>query len=174
VADAPDTIKVTYHRDLRGRLWQIWIRRGLMSLVAVVPIVALFNVFGQRPTTSSATPPAAQFKVYAPTHLRGGLLYMARFTITARRDLKRALLILSPGWLEQITVNTIEPSPIGEASSNGRLTLQLGHIPAGQTYVLYMDFQVNPTNVGHRAQDVTLADGNTALATLHRNVTIYP
>jgi hypothetical protein len=37
-----------------------------------------------------------------------------------------------------------------------------------------MDFQVNPTNVGHRSQDVTLADGNTALVTLHRNVTIFP
>jgi hypothetical protein len=174
VADAPDTIKVTYHRDLRGRLWQIWVRRVLMSLVTLVPIVALFNVFGQRPATSAATAPAANFKVYAPTHLRGGLLYMARFTIDARRDLKKATLILSPGWAEQITVNTIEPSPIGEGSSNGRLVFQLGHIPAGQVYILFMNFQVNPTNVGHRAQDVTLADGSSALVTLHRNVTIYP
>ena len=174
VADAPDTIKVSYHRDLRGRMWQIWVRRALMSLVVVIPMIALFNVFGQRPATSAGTAPAADVKVYAPTHLRGGLLYMARFTIRARQDLKRALLILSPGWAEQITINTIEPSPIGEASSNGRLTLQLGHIAAGSKYVLFMEFQVNPTNVGHRAQDVTLADGNTALVTLHRNITVFP
>jgi hypothetical protein len=174
VAGAPDTIKVTQHRDLRGRLWQIWVRRVLMSLVALIPIVALFNLFGQRPVTSNAAAPAASLKVYGPTHLRGGLLYMTRFQITARTDVKKAILILSPGWAEGITINTIEPSPIGEGSSNGRLTFQLGHIPAGGSYLLFMEFQVNPTNVGHRAQDVTLADGSTALLTIHRNVTVFP
>lgn len=174
MADAPDTIKVTRHRDLRGRLGQIWIRRGLMSLVAVLPIVGLFNVFGQRPATSIGNAPKAQLKVYAPTHLRGGLLFMARFRIEAKSDLKKATLILDPGWAEGITVNTIEPSPLGQGSSNGKLVLQLGHIPAGQQYLLFMEFQVNPTNVGHRSQNVTLADGSTALVTLHRKVTVYP
>jgi hypothetical protein len=162
------------HRDLVGRLWQIWVRRGLMALIAVLPVVALFNVFGQRPVTSQAAAPRAALKVFAPTHLRGGLIYMARFHITANDDLKKAALILSPGWAEGITINTIEPSPLGEGSSNGRIVLQLGHIPARQSYILFMEFQVNPTNVGHRAQDVTLADGNTALVTLRRNVTVYP
>ena len=174
MADAPDTIDLPRDRDLRGRLWQIWVRRGLMSLVAVIPIVALFNVFGQRPATSNAAAPAASLKVYAPMHLRGGLLYMARFTITAHSDVKKAILILSPGWADGITINTIAPSPISEGSSNGRLTFELGHIPAGGSYVLFMDFQVNPTNVGRRSQDVTLADGSTALLTIHRDVTIYP
>jgi len=174
VADKPDTINLTEHRDLRGRLWQIWVRRGLMTLIAAIPVVALFNVFGQRPTTSQAAAPTATLKVFAPTHLRGGLLYMARFHIAARTDLKKATLILSSGWAEGITINTIEPSPIGEGSSNGKLVFQLGHIPAGNSHILFMEFQVNPSNVGHRAQDVTLADGSTALITLHRNVTIYP
>jgi hypothetical protein len=145
-----------------------------MGLVALVPVLALFNLFGQRPVDMTARTPKASFNLYAPTRLRGGLLYMARFRITATRDLKKANLILEPGWAEAITINTIEPSPIGEGSSNGRLVLQLGHIPAGQKYTLFMDFQVNPTNVGHRSQDVTLADGDTALVTLHRAVTIYP
>jgi hypothetical protein len=174
VPDAPDTIKVAQHRDLRGRAWQIWVRRTLMALVTVIPIAALFNVFGQRPATSEGAAPKASLKVYGATHLRGGLLYMARFRINARSDLKKAILILDPGWAEGITINTIEPSPIGEGSSNGRLTFELGHIRAGGSYVLFMDFQVNPTNVGHRSQDVTLADGSTALVTLHRKVTIFP
>jgi hypothetical protein len=99
---------------------------------------------------------------------------MVRFHVTAHSDLKKAILILSPGWAEDITINTIEPSPISEGSSNGRLTFDLGHIPAGGSYLLFMDFQVNPTNVGRRPQDVTLADGNTALITLHRTITVYP
>jgi hypothetical protein len=171
---APETLTLARHRDLRGRRWQIWLRRGLMSLIVLVPVLALFNVFGQRPATSKASAARASLSVYAPTHLRGGLLYMARFRITAHSGLKRAILILSSGWAEGITINTIEPTPISEGSANGKLTLELGHIPAGKSYVLYMDFQVNPTNVGHRAQDVTLADGSTVLLSMHRTVTVFP
>jgi hypothetical protein len=46
--------------------------------------------------------------------------------------------------------DTIEPSPVDETSNDGRLSLDLGRIDAGRTFVLYMQFQTNPTNVGHR------------------------
>ena len=51
---------------------------------------------------------------------------------------------------------------------------ELGHIPAGQRHLLFLHFQVNPTNVGHRRQDVELRDGNTPLLALDRSVSIYP
>jgi hypothetical protein len=174
VADVPDTIVLKRDRDLDGRGWHIWLRRALLTLLAVVPVLALFNVFGQRPATSIAATPSAQLEVYAPSHLRGGLLYMARFTVHARQDLKKATLVLDSGWAESITVNTIEPSPVGEASDNGRLSFDLGHIPAGQKFTLFMEFQVNPTNIGHRSQDVELRDGDTRILTIHRTVTVYP
>ena len=75
---------------------------------------------------------------------------MARFHITAQRDLAHATVVLSPGWLESQTLNTVEPSPVNEASNNGQLSFDLGHIPAGQSHLLFLEFQVNPTNVGHR------------------------
>jgi hypothetical protein len=81
---------------------------------------------------------------------------------------------LGPGWLEGMTVNTIEPSPVGEASNNGRLSLDLGHIPAGESYLLFMQFQTNPTNVGHRDASVTLKDGDTKLLHVDRTITIFP
>jgi hypothetical protein len=37
-----------------------------------------------------------------------------------------------------------------------------------------MQFQVNPTNVGRRSQDVGLYDGDTALVSVDRTVTIFP
>ena len=137
-------------------------------------LLALFNVFGQRPETSRAASSAATLKVYAPSRLRGGLIYMARFTITAQRELKQATLVLDPGWAESITINTIEPSPVGEASANGSLSFELGHIPSGERYRLFMEFQVNPTNVGSRAQDVQLLDGDTPILTIRRSVVVYP
>jgi hypothetical protein len=53
--------------------------------------------------------------------------------------------------------------------------LQLGHVPAGQSYILFMEFQVNPTNVAwHRPQNVELDDGNTKVLTIKRDVVVYP
>ncbi len=174
MADIPDALVLKRDRDLSGREWHIWVRRGLLLLVGALVIAALANVFGQRPATARATAPAAALSVYAPTHLRGGLLWQARFHIDARLEIKDAILVLGPGWLEGTTVNTIEPSPVGEASDDGRLSLDLGHIPAGRKYLLFMDFQVNPTNVGRRDRTVELFDGTTRLLALDQTVTIFP
>jgi hypothetical protein len=145
-----------------------------LTLVAVVPVLALFNLFGQRPATSTASVPAATLSVYAPTRLRGGLLWEARFHITAHRDIKNAILVLGTGWAEGMSINTIEPGPTGEASRNGRFSFTLGNIPQHQSFVLFMQFQVNPTNVGHRSRSTVLYDGNTELAAVHQKVTIFP
>jgi hypothetical protein len=170
----PDGIVLTRNRDLVGRRYQVWIRRGFLLVFAAVPVVALFNVFGQRPDTTIARSPAASLKLYAPAHLRGGLLFSARFHVKARQELRDAILVLDSGWAEGMAINTIEPSPVGEASRDGKLSFDLGHVPAGQSYILFMQFQVNPTNVGYRSQDVELFDGKTRLLTIHRAVTIYP
>jgi hypothetical protein len=175
MTDVPDTLVLKRDRDLEGRRNDIWIRRGLMALVAVVPVVALFNVFGQRPDTTTLVSPAASLKIYAPSKLRGGLLYEARFHVTARQELKDAYLVLGTGWAEGMSINTIEPSPVSEASNNGRLSFELGHIPAGQSHILFMQFQVNPTNVAFgRPQTVWLTDGKIRLITYERELTVFP
>jgi hypothetical protein len=174
VADVPQTIVLKRDRDLEGRSWEVWVRRGLFWLLPLVTLLALLNLFGQRPTTSLGDAGGASLKVYSPSRVRAGLIYQARFHVIAQRDLKRATLVLDPGWLEGMTVNTIEPQPVTEGSANGRLTLGLGHIPAGQSYLLFVYFQTNPTNVGHRNQNVTLKDGNQTLLHLTRTITIFP
>jgi hypothetical protein len=176
MADVPDTLVLKRDRDLDGRLWHIWVRRGLLTVVGLVPLLALFNVFGQRPDTwtAQAASGTATLKLYAPSRVRGGLLWQARFRITAKQELKQATLVLHPGWLEGMTLNTVEPAPVGEASKNGRLSFELGHIPAGQKYTLFMDFQVNPTNVGSHSQDVELTDGDMHILTIDRDVTVFP
>jgi hypothetical protein len=174
VSRIPDTIVLRRDRELESRQNDIWVRRGLLALVCVVPVLALANLFGQQPETSAAAVGAARFSVSAPSRVRGGLLYQARFEIAAKQKLDQAELVLDPGWLDGLTVNTIEPSPVSETSENGKLALDLGSIPAGQSYVLVLAFQVNPTTVGRQSQDVTLYDGKRALATLHRTLTVFP
>jgi hypothetical protein len=173
MAGTPDFLTLRRNRDDAGRT-ETPLRRVLLAVVFLFCLAGLLNVFGQRPDTSKAAVPAASLKVYAATRVRGGLYYEARFTVTARRDLKDATLVLEPGWAEGITINTVEPSPVGEASRDGNLVFELGHIPAGTSYVFFLQLQVNPTNVGRRSQDVALYDGETFLTSVERTVTVFP
>jgi hypothetical protein len=175
VTDVPDLLVLKRHRDLEGVRRVPWPRWLVIGTIVAFSVLGLLNVFGQRPVTSTAKSSAASLRLYAPTHLRGGLLFSARFHIDARRDLKHAVLILDPGWVEGMSINTIEPSPLGEASSNGRITLSLGHIAKGTSYLLFIEAQVNPTNIAwHRPAGVTLADGSTPLLRITRRLDIYP
>jgi hypothetical protein len=174
VADIPDRIVLKRHRDLDDRAHHIWYRRALVALLAVFLLFGVFNVFGQRPAGHTVDSPEASLELYAPSKVRGGVFFESRFTITAHTDVKNAVLQLSPGWVEGMQINTIEPSPLGEASRNGDLLFTLGHIPAGQKFRLFMQFQVSATNVGRRHADVTLYDGAKKLIHIDREVTVYP
>jgi hypothetical protein len=173
MAETPEFLTLKRNRDESGKR-ELPIRRIVSGLIALFCLAGLLNAFGQRPATSKAAVAAASLKVYAPKRIRGGLFYEARFTIDARQDLKKATLVLDSGWAEGITINTIEPSPVGEASRDGRLVFELGHVPAGDSHILFVQLQVNPTNVGHRSQNVALYDGDTFLTSIEREVTVFP
>ena len=145
-----------------------------MLPVLLLPVVVLFNVVGQRSSTTTVTSPKATLALRAPSRVRGGLLYQTRFTIVAHQELKDATLVLNEGWIDGLTVNTIEPGPVNEASRNGDLALELGHLAAGAKYVLYMDYQVNPTTVGSRTLHLELDDGEQPVASLTRHLRIWP
>lgn len=169
----PDGIVLERHRDLAGTRGGR-VQAALAAALLVFLLLGLLGVFGQRPVTTHAIFPAATLEVAAPTRIRGGLLYQARFRIRPRRDMKNAILVLGSGWLENMTIDTIEPSPLGQASRHGSLVLTLGHIPAGGNYTLYFQYQVNPTNVGSRSQNVELDDGPRVVGFVHRSLTVFP
>jgi len=174
MADAPDGIVLGRHRDLQGRRHQVWFRRGLLAAIAVVPVLGLFNVFGQRPTDSEAAGQAATLMLSAPQRARGGLLYQAHFTIEAHQDLQKAALVLHPDWLQGMTLNTLEPSPTEETSENGAVRLEFGPIAAGNRFDVFLQYQVNPTAVGPRKQWVDLVDGQTRIASIQRGLFLFP
>ncbi len=136
-------------------------------------MLGLLNVFGQRPQTNTANANGVELEVYSPRRLRSGLFFMSRFTIRAEQEIEAATL-LDSGWLEGITLNTLVPSPVGEANRDGRIALDLGRVSAGTKHVFFLHFQVNPTEIGRREQDVELHDGESRLLHIDRTVTIFP
>jgi hypothetical protein len=173
VAELPQFLSLNDNRDRSERV-ELTVRRAIFAAISVIAVLALLNVFGQRPETTAVSSDAADLEVFAPTALRGGLYYEGRLKVEPKRDIEKATLVLDSGWTEQMQINTIEPSPVGEASRGGKLTFDFGHLAADDKLVVYLQFQVNPTNVGRRSQDVELYDDTTLLARADRTVTVFP
>lgn len=152
-----------------------WTRRVLLGLLAVLVVLGLANTFGQSPTVSQAQAPVATLRVTAPADLRGGLIFQVRVDIEARSSLAKPSLEFSPAWFEAMTLNSLAPQPATESTRDGDPVFVLSPIPAGHRATYWFYFQVNPTNVGwHRTETLTLFDGATRLAAIHRTITIYP
>jgi hypothetical protein len=170
----PDGLTLKHHRDLEGRERRPRARRGLIGALAGILVLGLFNVFGQHVSVDAAELPAARFEVSAPDDLRGGLFFEARYSIEAVEEIENATIVLDQSWLEDITLNTVEPAPVGESSRDGDIAFELGRIPAGDEYHFYLHFQVNPTALGSRSQNVALYDGEELLASFERDAFVWP
>lgn len=171
---APAGLTLTTNRD-RERWWQsVWIRRVLLLVPLALVVAALLNVFGQHATASVVNGDRAKLTVFAPTHARSGLIYAARFRVDAKQELKKATLVLDGGWADGYTVNGEAPQPVGDASADGKLSFDLGHVRAGQQYTFWLSLQINPTTIGRHRQNVWLYDGTTLVAVMKRSILIYP
>jgi len=82
--------------------------------------------------------------------------------------------VLSPSWLEGLTLNPIEPAPGGEEWGRDGLVLRFPPIEAGGELAFFLQYQVNPITVERRDQRVQLRDGETVLATIDRTFTVFP
>jgi hypothetical protein len=174
MADAPDQLDLGRHRDLQGRGSHVWVRRGILTLLGAIVLAALLGTFGQHPATSHAQGADARLEVQSPARLRGGLIFQARFTIAAVRRIAKPTLVLGSGWFESMSINSTEPNPVEEKVVGRDVRMTFEALPAGTSTTVWIYFQVNPTNVGSRSQDVRLEDGERTLAAVHRSVTIFP
>ncbi len=164
------------YRDISGsgRAYDPWVRRCVLLVLGLLVLAALLNRFGQHPVTSNAAAPSATLEVQSPENLRAGLIFQARFTIAARERLAKPTLILQRGWFESMSVNSIVPDAAQADARDGRVRLAYPPLAAGSSRVVWIYFQVNPTNLGKHSQDVVLADGSRQLLTVHRSVTVWP
>jgi hypothetical protein len=159
VAGFPDGLTAENHLDLQGRERYVWVRRGLLCCIALLPLFALSDMFGQHPATTSANSLAASLSVTAPTRLRSGLIFQVKVRVQAHRTIKKLQLDFDESWWESMSVNSTVPEPEEETSKNGQVQLTYGKLEAGEAFVSRIYFQVNPTNVGKRRENVTVAEG---------------
>jgi hypothetical protein len=173
--DLPAEIDLGRHRDFEGRRLGQWLRRGFLTLLLLFIIAALANLFGQAAATDSASGAAGTLSVKAPSRVRGGLTYQGEFVIHAKQALGAPTLVLDRGWVDQTTVNTLEPEPAGTTTdADGDLKVRFPAMAAGRTLVVYAEFQANPINVGSHDADVALYDGSKPIAHISRTQIDFP
>jgi hypothetical protein len=149
-------------------------RRVVLTGFAVFALLALWGLFGQRESDSLATGSAATLRLSAPEAIRGGLFFQSRIEIRATDAIEHPRLVLEEGWLEGMQVNSIEPSPDSESSRDGRLVLSYGKLEPGDRLRIWLQFEVDPTNVGRRSYDLELDDATLPLARIDRSITALP
>jgi hypothetical protein len=140
----------------------------------LIALAALAGLIGQRSSTSSAATPVAQMTLTAPEVVRGGLFFESRIDIQARSAIEHPRLVFDDGWLEGLQVNSVEPAAESESSRDGRLVLSYGALEAGDRLRIYLQFEVNPTNVGSRSYGFELDDAERRVARIDRDIRVLP
>ena len=170
----PIGIDAKRHRDLAGRSKHVWQRRVGLLVLTAIPVLGLFNVFGQRTHFTRANTQQAALLVDSPAHVRGGLIFTTQIVITPHQQLRDARLLLDYGWFKAMTFNAISPQPSNEWSSGKWQVLDYGQLPAGIPYHIWVSWQTNPTNIGRHPQDVALFDGGSQIMVVRRTITVFP
>jgi hypothetical protein len=152
----------------------LWVRRIALALFGVLVLAALLNRFGQKPAATVRTVPAATLRLSAPARVRGGLFFQSRLDVRALQAIDHPRIVLEEGWLEGMQVNSIEPAPVGETTRDGRVVLSYDNLAAGDILRVWLQFEVNPTNVGRRSYAVELDDSERPLARLAPHITVLP
>ena len=164
-----------HRRDvlLEGRGAHPAVRRTFLALFGVWAVL--------RSRTSSASIPTRARRVRvsprsrsSPSRLRGGLIFQTRITVHAHTRIAHPTLVLQHGWFESMSVNSIVPNPVSQSTDNGTVRMGFPALAAGHSSTVWIYFQVNPTNVGRRSEDVTLEGARGERVVVRRTVTVFP
>jgi hypothetical protein len=174
MSDLPQGIDLPRHRDFEGKAAAQWLRHGFLLLLTILVVAALLNAFGAHPRTGEAGAAAATLKVTAPERVRGGLLYQARLEIRAKEALGAPTLVFDKGWIEETTINTVQPEPAETTSDARHLKMRFPPLTPGRTLDVYISLQANPNDVGTHNADVALYDADEEIASIDRTQVNFP
>jgi hypothetical protein len=154
--DPTADIPVDPNADGRG----VWVRRGFLSLLALLVVLALFGFFGIHSRTVSASSPHGDMTVevhYAQV-ARAGLA--VPFQVTVRRPSGfdgDVTVAVSSSYLDLFDRNSVDPEPAGGHAGERATTWRFDEVP-GTTFVMTIDMQVQGGRHFGRSGFVTVRD----------------
>ena len=174
MSDLPQGIDLPRHRDFEGRGAGQWLRHGFLLLLTIFVLAALLNAFGANPQTGEASGSAGSLEVTAPERVRGGLLYQARLEIHATEAIGAPTLVFDKGWIEETTINTVQPEPAETTTDARHLKMRFPPLAPGRNLTIFIALQANPNDVGTHNADVALYDAGEEIASIDRTQVNFP
>lgn len=148
-------------RDLVGRGQHVWNRRVALGLMTVFVGAAFVGLMGQSPVVRTASSDSFAMRVQMPERIRGGLMFPVRIEVRAKENVSSPQVVIGPGFVEGMHINTLAPAPVSETTrpprdgNPGSLAYTYPSLEAGDVLTVYLQLQANPTTVGN--QDATVS-----------------
>jgi len=102
-------------------------------------------------------------------------VFQTRVDIYARSRIAAPTLVLSRGWFDGMTLNSVNPAPASQTGANGAVSFSYPPLAAGRELTVWFEWSVNPTNlVWDRSQLFQLSDGSVPILDLRLPVTVFP
>lgn len=112
--------------------------------------------------------------VHSSEIIRNGEFFEMRVTVESEDALGELVIGIEDGLWEDMTVNTLIPGPVDEASNDGEFRLTFAELDANTPFLLKVDLQVNPDIVAGNDGAVTVYDGEEPMVTTDLSITVLP
>ena len=145
-----------------------------LGILTVVVVGSLLGFFGRPDSARTASAARAELEVFGPSLIRNGEFFEMRFRVRAHETLTEAVIAIDEAVWEDLTVNTIIPSPVDETHDDGRFLFTLGEVAAGTEFLLKVDLQINPDFIGHNTGVIALLDGEEPITELEYELGVLP
>ena len=142
---------------------------GWWSLIRLLIIGGLLVfAFAGRLGTGNPEPvvaqtPAARIMVETPSPLRNGMFFETRISVRATRATTDSVIAIPVAVWNDVTINTMIPSPAEEGFERGYFLFRFGPQPAGAELTFKLDGQINPARGSDLGGHIEFRDGDTVL-----------
>jgi hypothetical protein len=167
----PDGIGDEHARPLGG--WRRHASPLSLGVFGVVVLLALSGMLGHE-RTWDARGGGSALTVHMPEVIRNGEFFEMRLTIESDEPIAELAIGIDQAIWEDMTVNTMIPSPADEASEDGEFRFTFAELAAGRPFLLKVDAQVNPDILGGNEGLITVYDGEEPLAQVQVEIGVLP
>lgn len=168
---APDGIDESHQQPLGG--WRRHASPFSVIVFGVIVAVGLSGLVGhERDWTASGD--GVDLVVHAPEVIRNGEFLELRATLVSAQPLSQLAIGVEASLWEDMTVNTMLPTPADESSEDGELRFTYQPLEAGTEFLWKVDLQVNPDIVLGNDGTLTVYDGDRPLVSTDLSIQVLP
>ena len=167
----PDGIDDDHVAPIEG--WRRHASPLALVVFGAVVLLALSGVLGHE-RDWRAEMEGTSLTVHAPETIRNGEFFEMRITVEASEPIEELGVGVATSLWEDMTVNTMIPSATEEAGTDGEYRFTFDRLDGGSAFDLKVDLQVNPDIVGGNEGDITVYDGDDAIAQVAIAIAVLP